>query len=64
MKKYLVGVREVDIVLYMVEARSPEEAKTKVRDRQDCEIVGEPEYSHELDEEFWSVEETIERILF
>lgn len=52
--KYLVGVREVHISYREIEANSPEEAIKKADD-----VVTEVfrEYSHDLSEELWTVEE-------
>ena len=57
-KTYLVGVREVHVRMYSVEAEDEEQAKDLVHQRAlsvvDMEFL---EYSHELDRETWSVEE-------
>ena len=60
-KKYLVGVREVHVRFYSVQADNEEEAKELVS-RRDSSVVDEEflEYSHELDRNTWSVEETRE----
>ena len=57
-KKYLVGVREVHVRFYSVQADSEENAKELVS-KQDPSVVDEEflEYSHELDRDTWSVEE-------
>lgn len=56
--KYLVTAREVWVQTYEVEADSPESAIRQVRDDASLpETVGEPEYSHTLDPDTWTVEE-------
>lgn len=58
-KTYLVGVREIHVRFYTVEAEDEEQAKDLVYRRApgvvDCDFE---EYSHELDRDTWSVEET------
>lgn len=59
MKKiYLVGVREVHVRHFSVEAENEEAAKALVAERAegvtDLEFC---EYAHELDRDTWSVEE-------
>jgi len=56
MKKYLVGIREVHVNTVEVLAESEEEAKMKCRDGEFDEI--ELEYSHTLDPDLWTVEES------
>ena len=57
-KSFLVGVREIHLRWYEVEAENEEEAKDLVNERAagvtDLEIL---EYGHELDRDTWSVEE-------
>lgn len=57
-KKYLVGVREVHVSFREVTATSEDEAIQKVKDMDDEEVYCE--YSHTLDEDTWSVEESKE----
>ncbi|NUM53476.1 MAG: hypothetical protein HUU46_07520 [Candidatus Hydrogenedentes bacterium] len=58
-RPYLVGVREVHVRHYKVEAANPEDAKSLVNQRApEVEDVEFEEYSHELDPDTWSVEET------
>lgn len=57
-KTYRVGVREVHVRYYSVEASDPEEAKTLVIERANGVVDLEfQEYSHELDRDTWSIEE-------
>lgn len=57
-KSYLVGVREVHVRWYAVEAENEEEAKDLVNQRGPGVTDREfEEYSHELDRDTWSVEE-------
>lgn len=60
-KPYTIGVREVHVRFYSVEAEDEEQAKELVHQRApsvvDCE---ELEYSHELSRDTWSVEENTE----
>ncbi len=60
-KRYIVGVREVHLRHYAVTAENEDEAKDLVYQRAnsvvDCEFS---EYSHELDRDTWSVEESTE----
>jgi hypothetical protein len=57
-KTYLVGVREVHVRHYSVQAENEEEAKDLVHQRADSVVDCEfSEYSHELDRDTWSVEE-------
>ena len=57
-KNFIVGVRELHVRHYSVQAENEEEAKDLVHQRAesvvDCEFE---EYSNELDRETWSVEE-------
>ena len=57
-KTFIIGVREIHVRHFRVEAESESEAKELVRQRApsatDLEFV---EYSHELDSDTWSVEE-------
>ena len=55
--EYFVNVREVHIQPYRVEAASPEEA-IKIVNGGGGDIVEEGmEYSHTLDDEYWTVDE-------
>ncbi|MCC6489688.1 MAG: hypothetical protein IT364_19495 [Candidatus Hydrogenedentes bacterium] len=58
-KTYLVGIREVHVRFFSVQANDPEEAKELVNRRApeavDLELL---EWSHELKPDTWSVEET------
>ena len=57
-RTYIVGVREVHVRFYSVEAESEEAAKDLVRQRASGVIDLEfEEYSHELNPDTWSVEE-------
>lgn len=60
-KRYIVGVREVHVRHYAVTAEDEEEAKDLVYERgpqvKDLEFG---EFSHELDHDNWSVEDTSE----
>lgn len=57
-RTYVVGVREVHVRHYEVDAAGPEDAKAMVGDRgPEVTDIGFEEYSHELDPETWSVEE-------
>lgn len=58
-KKYLVGIREVHVSWRKISASSKEEAIKLVGDDVDNEEVY-MEYSHTLDEEYWTVEEVNE----
>ena len=57
-KSYLVGIREVHFRFFSVQAESPEEARELVNQR-DPSATDEnfTEFSHELDQDTWSVEE-------
>jgi len=57
-KHYMVGVREVHVRFYSVKAESEEEAKELVNSRAPS-VVEEDflEYSHERNQDTWSVEE-------
>lgn len=57
MKKFIVLVREVHVARVHVEADSPEDAIMAVREG-DGDYGDETEYSHTLDPEAWTVEET------
>lgn len=58
-RAYLVGVREVHVRHYKVEAGNPEDAKSLVNQRAPEVVDVEfEEYSHELEPDTWSVEET------
>ena len=58
-KSYTVGVREVHIRLYAVKAENEEDAKDLVSRRAPCVTdLEDLEYSHELDRDTWSVEES------
>jgi hypothetical protein len=71
--KYIVEVKEVHTQPYLVEAKSEEDAKKKVRETDDdCEILESGfEYSYTLDDHKWKVypvagsswEEEIEKML-
>ena len=52
---YHVGVREVQVATYEVEADTEEDAKLKVWNGARNLIM--TEYSHDLDSDTWSVEE-------
>ena len=61
-KTYIVGVREVHVRFYSVDAEDPESAKAKVSDRAEGVVDREClEYSHELERDAWSVEEIPEQ---
>ena len=63
-KTYLVGVREVHLRFYSVQAESEEEARDLVNQRApEVTDIEELEYSHELPQDTWSVEETFDRQL-
>ena len=56
---YIVGVREIHVRHYAVMAENEEEAKDLVNERgPEVEDLGFSEYSHELDRDTWSVEES------
>ena len=56
-RKYRVGVREVHLRWYSVEAGNEDEARELVHQRrEDVEDIGFEEFSHELGRETWSVE--------
>ena len=58
-KGYVVGIREVHVRHYSVTAENEEEAKDLVYQRADSVVDCEfSEYSHELDRDTWSVEES------
>ena len=58
-KKYVIGVREVNVRYYSVIADDPEQAKTLVNNRAEGVVdLDRGEYSHELGRGTWSVEET------
>lgn len=58
-RPYLVGVREVHVRHYKVEAANPEDARSLVNQRAPEVVDVEfEEYSHELEPDTWSVEET------
>ena len=57
-KHFMVGVREVHVRFYSVDAENEEEAKELVNQRAPCVVDQEfLEYSNELDRDTWSVEE-------
>ena len=57
-KSYIVGVREVHVCLYMVEAQDQDETRNLVGTRGPEVIDLEfSEYSHELSRDTWSVDE-------
>jgi hypothetical protein len=57
-RTYIVGVREIHVRHYSVEAEDPEQAKTLVNDRAPGVVdLSFQEYSHELKPDTWSVEE-------
>src|SRR5690606_27458149 len=58
-KRYYVGIREVYVSTRVVDAESKDEAISRVRDGQVEEEL-DLEYSHTLDEKFWTVEESDE----
>jgi hypothetical protein len=61
-KTYIVGVREVHVRHYSVQAENEEDAKDLVHQRADSVVDCEfEEYSHELDRDTWSAEETEEQ---
>lgn len=55
MPKFRVGVREVHLAYYEVEADSPSQALEKVSEGE-CEDLEEIEYSDTLNQETWLVE--------
>ena len=56
MKKYYVGIREVQVVTCVVEADNPEQAKLKAEEMySNCADGLQYEYSHTLDKEMWDV---------
>jgi len=55
MPKYKVGVMEVHVQAYIVEADSPKDAKNKVFNLEGDIVEGEFEYSHTLDKDKWHV---------
>jgi hypothetical protein len=57
-RHYMVGIREVHVRLYSVKAENEDAAKELVN-RRDPSVVDEDftEYSHELNQDTWSVEE-------
>ena len=57
-KHFMVGVREIHVRFYSVDAENEEEAKELVNQRAPC-VVDEDflEYANELDRDTWSVEE-------
>ena len=58
-KSYVVCVREVHVRHYSVTAENENEAKDLVYQRADSVVDCEfSEYSHELDRDTWSVEES------
>lgn len=58
-KTYLVGVREVHVRFYEVQADDAEQAKDLVNNRAPEAVdLGFEEYSHELKPDTWSVEES------
>ena len=58
MKKFIVSVREVHIQMVEVEAENEEEAKDKVLAGDGVHRDDSLEFSHTLDSELWTVEET------
>ena len=57
-KAYIVGVREIHIRHYSVNADSEEEAKDLVYQQDESVVdIGFEEFSHCLDRDTWSVEE-------
>ena len=63
-KTFLVGVREVHLRFYSVQAESEEEARDLVNQRApEVTDIEELEYSHELPQDTWSVEETPDKQL-
>ena len=62
-KHYMVSVREVHLRLYSVRAENEEDAKDLVK-RRDPSVVDEDfsEYSHELGQDTWSVEEIPDKL--
>lgn len=53
--KYQVDVKEVHVVTIFVEADFPEEAIEKVESNMELVSLENPEYSHTLDSDQWSV---------
>ena len=61
-KTYLVGVREIHLRFYSVQAESEGKARDLVNQRApEVTDIEELEYSHELPQDTWSVEETSDR---
>ena len=62
-KTYLIGVREIHVRHYRVQASNENEAKELVNNLDaSVEDIGFEEYSHTLDRDTWSVEEVTEQI--
>lgn len=60
MKTYYVGVQEVHIQTYLVEAESPEKARELASEMIEAGDESlETEYSHTLEPEEWTVTENI-----
>jgi len=60
MNKYMVLVREVHVQGYLVQAETPDQAKEIVRNGGGELNEAYFEYSHTLDPDLWTVEETDE----
>ena len=57
-KSYIIGVREIHVRHYSVEAENEDQAKDLVYQQADCVTDMEfEEFSHCLDRDTWSVEE-------
>lgn len=57
---YTVGVREVHVRFYRVDANDAEEAKLLVQQRSaEVTDLEHQEYSHELNSDTWSVEKNV-----
>jgi len=60
-KRYIVGVREVHVRHYAVTAENEEQAKAFVNElAADVTDLEYEEYSHQMDRDTWSVEESTE----
>lgn len=62
-KRFLIGVREVHARFYEVTAENEEEAKDLVNElAADVTDLEYEEYSHQMDRDTWSVEESTEDV--
>ena len=59
MKKFIVSVREVHVQGYAIEAKNKDDAISRIAHEGEGDILEDRfEYSHTLDPETWTVEET------